>query len=415
MRYKEEIRDTLWLVLLQGVGYAVPLLVLPYLMKVLGPGRFGCYSFGVAVAQYLLLIVDFGFNLTATRRIAVARDNPLEEDRIFSAVMKAKLGLLALSLLLGAGIGLLPAYRSFLPVTLVSMLTVVGQCFTFTWLYQGLGRIRWLSLINALCKILLLPLAFLLVKGPDDCLVAAALQSGVYLLAAVVSTALAFARRYARWQRTAWSDTLPFLKEGFPLFLSTAATSIYTSLFVVLLASFAPDDEVGRYAAAEKVMRACTYLLWIPLSQAFFPRVSRLAATAPADARQLVIRLLAGSSCLMLAVGLFLWFGATPLVAWLGKGYDGMQTAMRILAFVPWLVTTGGICGQMGLIAGGGNTGSRYFMRVYLAAGAIALAAVLTLGVRYGAVGTACSVLLAELFVTVMMLIGWLRLMRSHR
>lgn len=83
MRYKKEFWDTIYLVALQGLNYVAPLIVYPYLMIVLGAEKFGYIGFSLAIIQYLMLIVDFGFNLSATKRIAIAQNNQSELNNIF--------------------------------------------------------------------------------------------------------------------------------------------------------------------------------------------------------------------------------------------------------------------------------------------------------------------------------------------
>lgn len=92
---RKELVDSLYLIALQGINQFLPLLVLPYLMVVLGATGYGYIGFSLSVVQYLVLVVDFGFNLSATRRIAQVRDNREELTRVFWSVFWAKLVLLA--------------------------------------------------------------------------------------------------------------------------------------------------------------------------------------------------------------------------------------------------------------------------------------------------------------------------------
>ena len=62
-------QNFLSLVLLQGANYILPLLILPYLVRVLGAEKFGLVMFAQSFAIFLTVFVDFGFNISGTREI----------------------------------------------------------------------------------------------------------------------------------------------------------------------------------------------------------------------------------------------------------------------------------------------------------------------------------------------------------
>ena len=57
-------QNFLSLFFLQGANYILPLLVLPYLVRVLGAEKFGLVMFAQSLAVFLNVLVDFGFNIT---------------------------------------------------------------------------------------------------------------------------------------------------------------------------------------------------------------------------------------------------------------------------------------------------------------------------------------------------------------
>ena len=65
-------KNILSLFVLQGANYILPLVTIPYLVRVLGPANFGRIAFAQAFIQYFVMLTDYGFNLSATRDIARA-------------------------------------------------------------------------------------------------------------------------------------------------------------------------------------------------------------------------------------------------------------------------------------------------------------------------------------------------------
>jgi len=401
----KEIQDTIWLMALQGINYLVPLFVWPYLMFVLGAEQFGVYSFGIALAQYLMLLVDFGFNLTATKQIAVAQDNKVEVNRIYTATMAAKLLLLAMSSLIVVVVNCIPTFAPYRGVVWITWLMVVGNAFSMFWLFQGLGRVRQVAVVNAAVKVMILPLTFVLVRSQADVYIAAWIQVAVFVLAGLVTVAMTEKMDLAHVVPVRWTDVLEQLRSSWPIFLSNAATSTYTTLFVVLLAYFVSADEVGRYAAAEKLMRCACFMVWIPVSQAYFPKISKLCKEDRVEAEALIRRLTVFSLVALGLVGVLLAIGAEPISRFFGKDYTGISELMLILAVVPVLVGIGGVQGQMGLIATGSDKDKKAFRNVYLAAGLIALASVCALSYLWGATGAAISLVLTEGFVCGLMFV----------
>lgn len=405
MLWTKEAKDTIWLIGLQGVNYLVPLFVWPYLMVALGAEQFGVYSFGIALAQYLMMLVDFGFNLTASKQIALAQGDELETNRIFSATMTAKLLLLCLSGIIVAIVSVIPAYTVYRNIVWITWLMVVGNAFSMFWLFQGLGKIKLISIVNTAMKLLILPLVFVFVKTPADANIAAWIQAAVFVGSGIVIVWLTKKLSLAQAVPIQWKDIKEQLKSSFSIFLSSAATSTYTALFVVILAYMVSADEVGRYSAAEKIMRSICYLIWMPISQAYFPRASKLGKENPIEGKRLMRHLTLFIIVALGFAGIAIAIAAEPLVNLLGKDYTGIGTIAAILSVVPVLIGIGGIQGQMGLIAMGGEREKKAFRNVYLMAGVIALVSVCILSYIWGAVGAAIALVLAEGFVCVSMCI----------
>ena len=128
---QQEIKDVFYLVVLQGLNYVAPLLVLPYLMIVLGAEKFGYIGFAQSVCAYLMILVDFGFNLSATKRIALAKENPEELNKIFSATVGAKVILLGISFFCFLLLLLVPQFEVYRSTMIIFFGIVIANAFSF--------------------------------------------------------------------------------------------------------------------------------------------------------------------------------------------------------------------------------------------------------------------------------------------
>ena len=89
-----------WLTVLQLANILIPLIVLPYIVRIFGADLFGKVSYAQNIISYLTLLINFGFDYSATREIAINKNNIELRNKIFWTVIKAKSLLLVLSLLL---------------------------------------------------------------------------------------------------------------------------------------------------------------------------------------------------------------------------------------------------------------------------------------------------------------------------
>lgn len=399
-----EFKDSFYLILLQGVNQLLPLIVMPYLMIKLGTYGYGHVGYSLSVIQYMIIIVDFGFNFSATKKIAIVGDNRVKRSRIFWATVAAKTFLLTISMLimliLITCVGTFRLYRTAIIAT-VPML--IGSTYTFMWLYQGIGKIRLFSILNTISKITLLPLIFIYVKTPDDYVVAAFLQSAVFLFTAIASGIHIYYKKWIIKQRPTMRDIKNEISDSFPLFLSSASTSVYTQLTVVIIGFFCATETVGLYTSAERIMRAACFVLYTPLSQVYFPKISALASKNRAEAKNMFKRakIIIMSVMTLVCVALLVCGNWGPVI--LGSDYNGIDKYLTIFAFVPFAIGFGGIYGQMGLIALGNKYTIRSFRNTYFTAAVFSICATLSVTPIFYAYGACFVTAATEIIVALLM------------
>ena len=385
-------------------------MVLPYLLAVLGAEGYAYVGFSLAVVQFAVLIVDFGFDLSATKHVALVRNDRAELTKVFWSVVGAKTLLLIVSVpLILLPIYFVPSYRPYTNAVLCTLPMAVGSAFTFMWMFQGIGKVRHLAVINTFSKVLLLPLIFFFVKSENDSILAAFLQASVYMLTALVSCLWLWRLNMVDAPRFSWKSMRRETAESLPLFLSRAATSVYTQLFVVILALFCAQDAVGRYTSAEALMRAACFVLYVPLTQAFFPRISTLSVVNREQGVRTMHQLLRIIVVAMLVISILIAILAPFLPVMLGGKYAGLNTLLYIMAAAPVFISVGAVYGQMGLIALGNSRTKRWFRNVYLIVSPLALIMLLPLAAQWQEYGAAMALLLTEIMVAVLMFAAYSR------
>jgi len=301
----------------QLANYAIPLLTLPCLTRVLEPDGFGRFSFCIACNAYLVMLVDYGFNFSATQEIARHRDDKAARSKIFWATIAVKtlLAIAGFAMLLASTYlsARMSADRSLL---LAGYLAVVGSLLTPAWYFQGTEDLALLSAITVFFRLLSVPLTYALVTTRDNVLVAIIIAAAPSVAAGLMCLGVLLFRRALLFVTVSRCDLVVTLVEGWHLFLSTAAISLYSTTNVVLLGIVAGNSAVGYFSAAEKIAKAAAGLM-SPVSQSFYPRISRLIDESKEEAFALIRRLLRAQAAigLTISVGIMLTAAyAVPLL-----------------------------------------------------------------------------------------------------
>lgn len=405
MKMNSEQKDTLYLFVLQGMNYAIPILLMPYLMIKLGVKSYGLIGFSTAIIQFLILFVDFGFNLSATKRVAIYKENKQVLSCIFYSTVFVKSILLFISLFAFIVVINIPKFHEYQLALLCSLPMLIGSTYTFTWFYQGLGQIRYLSILSMFCRILILPTLFYFIQTPQDYMKAIFINSAVYVVIALMSIYWIYKNKLVKWERVSFQSMQFELKESFPFFLSTASISIYTQLFVVILGFFSNPTVVGVYTAAEKITRSISLLFYTPINQVYYPKIANIASQHKNEARDLLSRVFKFCLLLMMFLSLIIFVFSPLIEELIGVEYAGLSDLLRILCLVPVVSAIGGVAGQMGLIAYiDSGKAKKIFQNVYIVAGLFAVLLVTLLTYFFQERGASVAVLLTETLVAVLMI-----------
>jgi polysaccharide transporter, PST family len=272
--YRQILENFFSLSILNGLNILLPLITLPYLVRVLGPEKYGSVSFVLVIIQYVTLISNYGFTYSATKLISQNRDNINKVSVYYNSIIHIKTSIsFCISLILLICVFYIPKLHKEYILYLMSIGIIFGDVLNPTWLFQGMEKMKYLTITNFISKGTFTLLTFFIIKQASDYPYVCLLTSIGYLFSGIFSTFLAFYIFKIRVLLPKREDYWFQLKEGWYIFISTLGMNLYRNTNIFILGIFTKDAVVGLYSAAEKVVRALQTPI-SPVSEALYPYFS---------------------------------------------------------------------------------------------------------------------------------------------
>lgn len=384
--------------MVQVANYAIPLITLPYLTRVLGLEAYGKVAFAQVLMAYFILLTDYGFSWSATRKIAAHRAERTYISRVFAGTWTAQWLLVFGAAVLATVIVWASArLRPDAVIYAAAFTAVLGNTLFPIWFLQGLERLQVVAGLQLVTRLLALIPIFLFVKEPADAMYVPAIQGGGVILGGVLALGWIKQKNLLDWHWPSWRAAAEELGEGLPLFGSRLVISFYTTLVPLTLGWLAGPVALAHFTLADK-LRTSAQAMLAPLSQALFPRMSHLFATNRSSAFHLLKRSLLAVLLIAGSASALLWIFAEPLVVLLaGEAFRPASAALRWLALLPLLIGLSNVFGVQVMLP---NSMNRPFNIILTAAGGISILLIWPLIQYMQAAGAAQTMLIVELFVT---------------
>jgi PST family polysaccharide transporter len=372
-----------------------PLIMIPYLARVLRAEGWGTVAFVQSLADIVALVIEFGFNLSATREVSRGRNDRARCGQIMAGVLGAQALLstsaLTLVFFLAPHLSLLRENPAMLTAACVY---AVAQGFAPLWFFQGLERMATAAGLEIFARLCALAGIFLFVHNADDGWKVLSLQAFTAGVSTVAGIGLAF--RTFGFRMPSPPLVLNALRKGWPMFVFRSAESLYGVGNSFVLGLFAAPVTVGYFAIAEKISKAIFGLL-NPVREALYPRLSYLMESSERAAARLARIGIAIMTITGLVLSATILFFARDLIRLLaGRGFAHAVPVLRIMGFLPFVLSITYSVGLQWLLPLGRDM---VVNRIIICGGVLNLCLAFALASRFGAIGMACSVLSAELFV----------------
>ncbi|KMQ68959.1 polysaccharide biosynthesis protein [Chryseobacterium sp. FH2] len=260
---------------LQLLGMMLPLITLPYILRVLGFEKYGVIVFSVSLIAYFTSLTDFSFRITATRDVAIYRDSPKKLNIIYSKVLTIKTIFLLLSwLIIAIAVFLYPPFYENKEIYFYTSLMLLGYVLFPEWFFQGIEKMRYITYLNLGIKLFFTLCVFIFIKKESDFWIYPLLQSAGNIGAGLVGQYLLVKKYKLKFIFLPYKMILKTIKINSPIFINQFVPTLYNNTSTFLLGILGTAELVGIYQAILTVVNLIVSLIEI-LSRVFFPFLNR--------------------------------------------------------------------------------------------------------------------------------------------
>lgn len=386
------------LALIQGTNFILPLLVIPHLTRVVTIEKYGLISIAQVIALYFVIFTEFGFNLSATKRVSENRDNPQALNLIFNSTLASRIFLcvVAFGILLALTFSI-PYLRSHFKLYLLSSTIFLGQSLIPVWFFLGIEKMKFITYINLISKTVLTLSTFVFVRSEEDFIYANFINGMGSVVAGVISLYIVYKKFGIIFSFVGYQAIKECLKDSFEIFTSNFATNIYLNINIIILQFFASESVVGMYSVAEKVFTALKNLISV-VFQTVYPFACKLKQDSELKLKSFFTRYIYLSVIFFAIVGIFTFLLSEFIIGLMSEEPLPLSVALlKCFSFIPVIITLSVPAFQSSLIF---NHKSE-FSKIMIIAAVFNIVINVIFTFKLGSFGTVLSVALTEAFVMI--------------
>jgi len=332
------IQNFLFLAVIQSSNVLISIISMPLLIQGIGVDQFGLVNLALSVIILLNIVVGFGYNLSAPKEVAINQQDKEALSHVVSNVFSSKVLLAALcTLFLFVAVFGLNLFQEYQMILVFSVLLLFSEATLPLWFFQGMEKMKLISIANIFSKLLFLLGIVLFIHSPEESkwvnfmLGVSGISINIFLLIYIHSS------MGIRVYRPEFSAIWQSLKSNILLFFSNLASHISINGGLIILSFFSVAETLGMYSLAERVVMVIR-LFPALIIQAVFPNAAKLyQADTPA-----FFRFMKNVYLRVLFVGLLIWAGTYLLADWIieilaKERLEESIVYLKILAAVPFV------------------------------------------------------------------------------
>ena len=397
MKNKTLFESILSLSILNILNMVLPIITMPYLLRTVGISNYGAYSIVYTIIQYTLMLSQYGFLFSTTRTISMNRDNAEKINEIFNSTIYARL-IISIFFILFFGILIMFYEKSeYILMYIYGIGVILGDALNPHWLFQGFEKMRYMTIVNVICKVIFTILIFVIIKVETDYIYISLLNSCGFIFSGFISLWLAHRFFNVTFNTPNLYSIILQIKDGWYIFISNLFINLYRNSNVLILSFFVSESAVGMYTSAEKLIKAAQSMA-SPISNAFYPNFAQKVVNG--NILQPLMKLSKYMTILLLFISFVVFCGAEIINRLFIDGNSPyITTLIRIMSPVILFGGLNYILGIVGLINMGKN---KHFTKSVIISGSFSIISILIFVNYIGIAAGGLAMVISELVLTIL-------------
>ena len=282
--------------------------------------------FAQTIILYFNIFINFGFNISSVKDVALLRDNKTELNYLVTSVLIIKALLLLISfVVLILCISFFPILYEYKTLLLYSFLLCLSELLFPVWFFQGIEKMKYITLVKSSSILLYTISVFLFVQTKSDYEYIPLLQSLSFVFTGLIAFICLIKVEGVKLCVPPLKQVVSVFKNAIPFFFSRVSVVFNANLAKLVTGLFLSMESVAAFDIAQKL---CQFVM-IPvemLNQATYPHIARTKN------KRFITKYLFFSALLGLLLSVVLFFIAPFLINFFtNENVDEATTILRVL------------------------------------------------------------------------------------
>ncbi|MDO5104294.1 oligosaccharide flippase family protein [Capnocytophaga sp.] len=271
--YKKVIENYFFMTLLFILNSLFGLLLYPLVIGALGKDSYGTYVFVMSVVQYFITFVSFGFDSLGVREISLNINNVRKKSKAFSAIFTSKLYLELVSLLVFMTlIATIPVLRAEFTIYLIAFLGTVANILLPSWYFQAIQKMRVITYVQVVIKMLSIVLIWRYVKVPSDLTLFTFIMTSSTVAGAAIAFVYLLKQEKLRVKIVSVARVKQYIMKARYFFYTSVGVVVKLQTLNIITGLYFSMADLAIYDLAYKVIMIPMAIL-VSINGALFPKI----------------------------------------------------------------------------------------------------------------------------------------------